>query len=82
MNCIHSFCKHPAYEEDRQYKEGGEQLEKKTYVEPEEKEVRFSVRDCILRRVADFDAFPSGHCAEHNGRRETKCFTYNSQPLG
>lgn len=44
--------------------------------------MRLSGDICILRRVADFDAFPGGHCAEHNGRRETKCFTYNSQPLG
>lgn len=53
MNCIHSFCKHPAYEEDRQYKEGGEQLEKKTYVEPEEKEVRFSVRDIVTASIGE-----------------------------
>ena len=26
---------------------------------------------CILRSPADFDAFQSGRCAEHNGRPET-----------
>ena len=28
-------------------------------------------KDCILRSPADFDAFQSGRCAEHNGRPET-----------
>ena len=27
--------------------------------------------DCILRSLADSDAFQSGRCAEHNGRPET-----------
>ena len=26
---------------------------------------------CILRSPADFDAFQSGRCVEHNGRPET-----------
>ena len=26
---------------------------------------------CILRSLADSDAFQSGRCAEHNGRPET-----------
>ena len=26
---------------------------------------------CILRSPADFDAFQSGRCAEHNGRPES-----------
>ena len=30
------------------------------------------IRDyCILRSPADFDAFQSGRCAEHNGRPES-----------
>ena len=28
-------------------------------------------RCCILRSPADFDAFQSGRCAEHNGRPES-----------
>ena len=28
-------------------------------------------RSCILRSLADSDAFQSGRCAEHNGRPET-----------
>lgn len=27
--------------------------------------------ECILRSLADSDAFQSGRCAEHNGRPET-----------
>ena len=27
--------------------------------------------DCILRSLADSDAFQSGRCAAHNGRPET-----------
>ena len=28
-------------------------------------------KECILRSPADFDAFQSGRCAEHNGRPES-----------
>ena len=28
-------------------------------------------KNCILRSPADFDAFQSGRCAEHNGRPES-----------
>ena len=29
------------------------------------------LEECILRSLADSDAFQSGRCAEHNGRPET-----------
>ena len=34
-------------------------------------DVYFAITACILRSLADSDAFQSGRCAEHNGRPET-----------
>lgn len=33
--------------------------------------LKYDPSDCILRSLADSDAFQSGRCAEHNGRPET-----------
>ena len=33
--------------------------------------IEISNVSCILRSLADSDAFQSGRCAEHNGRPET-----------
>lgn len=36
-----------------------------------EPEIVLCASTCILRSLADSDAFQSGRCAEHNGRPET-----------
>ena len=35
------------------------------------KDMENRLRECILRSLADSDAFQSGRCAAHNGRPET-----------
>ena len=42
------------------------------HMEAEEKRLHIRYPSgCILRSLADSDAFQSGRCAEHNGRPET-----------
>lgn len=49
-----------------------DKLEEKGYqMRPFGKEKQIFISHCILRSPADFDAFQSGRCAEHNGRPET-----------